>query len=111
MGLAMKNTIATKFQAAVRYGMVHGLTPVSPLYIVNEYPKSGGTWVGQMLSHALDVPFPRNCLPNFSSCVMHGHYLKPWGMKNVVIVWRDGRDMMVSWYHHCLFKYKLGNEI
>ena len=29
--------------------MVHMLSGAIPLYIVNEYPKSGGTWVGQML--------------------------------------------------------------
>lgn len=40
---------------------------------------------------------------------MHGHYLKPWGMKNVAVVWRDGRDVMVSWYYHCLFQNERGN--
>jgi hypothetical protein len=40
---------------------------------------------------------------------MQGHYLSSWGMKNVVVIWRDGRDVMVSWYHHCLFKNERGN--
>jgi hypothetical protein len=30
-------------------------------------------------------------------------------MKNVVVIWRDGRDVLVSWYHHCLFKNDRGN--
>ena len=47
----------------VRAGMVRLLSGVLPLYVVNEYPKSGGTWVGQMLGRALDVPFPRNRPP------------------------------------------------
>lgn len=98
-----------KLRAAVRYGMVHTLTSVFPLYVVNEYPKSGGTWVGQMLGSALEVPFPRNRLPLLRSSIMHGHYGSPWGMKNVLVLWRDGRDVMVSWYHHCMFKNEREN--
>mgnify|MGYP001793945937 CR=1 FL=1 len=105
------NKINVKLESILRYCMVHNLSKFLQLYIINEYPKSGGTWVGQMLARALDIPFPRNRFPELRSSIMHGHYLNPWGMKNVVVVWRDGRDMMVSWYHHCLYKYKFGNEI
>lgn len=104
--VSIRETISIKLQAALRYGMVHGLTPISPLYIVNEYPKSGGTWVGQMLSEAMELPFPRNCYPTLGTSFMHGHYLRPWGMDNVLVVWRDGRDMMVSWYYHTLFLHQ-----
>ena len=79
-------------------------------YIVNEYPKSGGSWLAQMLSEALDMPFPRNRLPMFKSSIMHGHYVWPWNMKNVVILWRDGRDVLISQYYHSLFKNERGNE-
>ena len=106
----MQNTLSVKLQAGVRYCMVHGLTPISPIYIVNEYPKSGGSWVGQMVSCALDLPFPRNCFPVARTSVMHGHYLRPWGIKRVLVVWRDGRDMIVSWYHHCLFVNESGRN-
>ena len=41
---------------------------------------------------------------------MHGHYLNPWGMSNTVVVWRDGRDVMVSLYHHCLFEFSEGER-
>ncbi len=99
----MYTHLQTKSQMAIRYTMVHGLLPISPLYIVNEYPKSGGTWIGQMLSCALGLPFPRNCFPTLEPSIMHGHYLNSWGMKRVLVIWRDGRDLMVSWYHHCLF--------
>ena len=90
----------------IRAGMVHLLSGVVPLYVVNEFPKSGGTWVGQMLGGVLGVPFPRNRFPMFRESVMHGHYLKPWGMKNVVVAWRDGRDVMVSWYHQQLIEHE-----
>ena len=90
----------------IRAGMVHLLSGTLGLYVVNEFPKSGGTWVGQMLGRALGVPFPRNRFPAFRSSIMHGHYLGAWGMKNVVVVWRDGRDVMVSWYHQQLIPHE-----
>ncbi len=92
-----------KSNGLLRVGMVRLLSGVLPLYVVNEYPKSGGSWTAQMLEKALGVPFPRNRLPVPRSSIMQGHYLSPWGIKNALVVWRDGRDVMVSWYHHCLF--------
>lgn len=103
----MHGRLYMKINTAVRYGMVYFLSGRLPLYIVNEYPKSGGNWVGLMLERALGVPFPRNRLPVLRPSIMLGHYLSPWNMKNVVVVWRDGRDVMVSMYHHSLFKNEL----
>jgi hypothetical protein len=104
------NAILKKMEIAARYLIVYNLSSLLPLYIVNEHPKSGGTWVGQMLGQALKLPFPRNQIPLLRSSIMHGHYLNPWGMKNVLVVWRDGRDVMVSWYHHCLIKNSTGRN-
>lgn len=104
-----KKRFRIKLQAFLRYSMVHFLSGKLSLYIVTEYPKSGGTWLGQMVGRALDLPFPRNQFPLFCSSIMHGHYLSPWGIKNVVVIWRDGRDVMVSWYYHCLFKNERAN--
>lgn len=103
------NLLQRKANGLVRAGMVHGLAGPLGLYTINEYPKSGGTWVGQMLGRALGLPFPRNGFPVLRPSIMHGHYLNPWGMRNVACVWRDGRDVMVSWYHHCLFPNERGN--
>ena len=75
-----------------------------PYIVLNEYPKSGGTWIGGMLADALQIQFPRNRFPVLRKSIMHGHYIHPFGMRNVLCVWRDGRDVMVSWYHHCLFE-------
>ena len=102
--------IKQKLEIAIRYLMVYNLSDILPLYIVNEHPKSGGTWVGQMLSQALELPFPRNQIPLLRSSIMHGHYLKSQGLKNTVVVWRDGRDIIVSWYHHCLIKNNSGRN-
>ncbi len=98
-----------KFNAASRLALIHCFSGFFPLYIINEYPKSGGTWLGQMLADAMDVPFPRNRLPILRSSILHGHYLWSGFMKNVVIIWRDGRDVLISQYYHSLFKNEKGN--
>jgi hypothetical protein len=98
--------ISERADELLRAGMVHLLSGALRLYVVNEFPKSGGTWLGQMLGRALGVPFPRNRFPFLRSSIMHGHYLEPWGMKNVVVAWRDGRDVMVSWYHQQLISHE-----
>ena len=92
-----------------RYAIVHGILPISSHVTVNEFPKSGGTWLSQMLSEALNLPFPQNRLPTISGCIMHGHYGKSWPAKNMVVVWRDGRDITVSMYYHYLFQNDKGN--
>ena len=106
--MAMKKR-QTKLETLVRYAMVYHLSGVLPLYVINEFPKSGGSWVGQMLSRALGLSFPRNQFPQLKSCILHGHYLHP-GINNVLIVWRDGRDDIISWYHHCLFLNESGRN-
>ena len=106
----MNNWFRTKFEGVVRLGMCYALSSFLPLYIVNEYPKSGGTWVCQMLSDYLDIPFPRNQFPKFQSSIMHGHYLHIRTLKNVYIVMRDGRDVMVSFYYQSLFKHERFND-
>jgi hypothetical protein len=41
---------------------------------------------------------------------MHGHYLYIPRLKNVYIVMRDGRDIMVSYYFQSLFKHERFND-
>lgn len=97
----LTNTIAMQ-----RKIMVHGASRLLGLQVVNEYPKSGGTWIGLLLSDALGIPFPQNQRPPLRRCIMHGHYLRKTGMHRPVIVWRDGRDVMSSLYHHSYFKFE-----
>lgn len=93
-----------------RSATLRGATrPFARNVIVNEYPKSGGSWLSQMLSEALQLPYPRNRLPMVGSCLMQCHALNPVGMRNVVVVWRDGRDIMVSFYNHLLIGHEFGN--
>lgn len=97
--------------ATLRQAVLRGATrSFADNVVVNEYPKSGGTWFSQMLSEALEIPYPRNRFPMIRSCLMQCHVLNPMGMRNVVIVWRDGRDVMVSFYHHLLLGHEYGPE-
>lgn len=90
-----------RLNGALRAAMVARLLPGRhPL--VNEYPKSGGSWLAQMLAGAMGLAFPRNRLPGPGSCLMHGHYRAVRVRVPTVMVWRDGRDVMVSLYHHRL---------
>lgn len=90
--------------ALIRFAMANAVSGLLPLYIVTEYPKSGGTWIGQILAEYLFVPFPRNRLPRFGISVQHAHYLSNPLLQNVLCVFRDGRDAMVSFYFHMLFE-------
>lgn len=74
-----------------------------PYYVVNEFPKSGGSWLAEMIAEATGLPFRRNRPIRFEKSVTHGHFLDPKGIRNAVVMWRDPRDVVVSWYHHCYF--------
>ena len=102
----MKNRhrIIIKLEALQRLIMLNTLSGILPLYIVTEYPKSGGSWLCSMLSEYMDVPFPRNRRPNITSSIMHGHISYSPLMKNVTCLYRDGRDVMTSLYYHMLFE-------
>lgn len=100
----MRSRVAIKIGAGVRFALVHGVGRFRGDILINEYPRSGGTWIAQMLADLVGLSFPRNRLPGFRRCILHGHYLSQLGIPRVVIVWRDGRDVMVSSYFHSVFK-------
>lgn len=83
--------------------LVRGLGGRLPYYLINEFPKSGGTWLTQMVSDAIGLPYYRNDFVRLEPSVVHGHYLNPALLRNVVVLWRDPRDLLVSYYHHCFF--------
>jgi len=78
---------------------------LQPLYghiRVAEFPKSGGTWLCQMMSSAADIRFPRNkALPLTSRSIQHSHLPGPTRYKTILVV-RDVRDVLTSAYFHFL---------
>lgn len=75
------------------------------LVLLSEYPKSGGTWYAKMLCEYFELPFFRNTTrPSLTRTVLNGHeHYKPYTNQLTTIV-RDGRDVMVSLYHHMLLE-------
>lgn len=72
-----------------------------PFCYVIEYPKSGGTWLSQMLSSYLDLPFPRHAmLPIAFPSLIQAHWRYDSRLSRAVYLYRDGRDVMVSLYFH-----------
>jgi hypothetical protein len=98
-----RHPLVIKIHAVQRLAMLHTLSGRLPLYLVMEYPRSGGSWFGEMLSDYLEVPFPRNKRPPLETCIMHGHHLYHPNFENAVSVVRDGRDAIVSEYFKRLF--------
>lgn len=79
---------------------------------VAEFPKSGGTWLGQLLSEVTGKYFPRNNMPpKFRNVILHGHKLSSPLYSNVCVMHRDGRDIMVSAYYHFLFDNEWNNSV
>jgi hypothetical protein len=91
------------YQAVIREALWHMCDRTN--LFVTEYPKSGASWLSQLISQSLDIPFHRNMMPKFRNNLIHGHkaYHKNYDKKNVVLMVRDGRDVMVSAYYHLLF--------
>lgn len=90
--------------------MARGFSKLAPVYLVNEYPKSGGTWTKLMLADALGLPAWTKPDMQWSSCVMQAHWLSPRGNCHTVALLRDGRDVMVSYYFHSFFVNEHDNE-
>lgn len=76
-----------------------------PFYYVSEYPKSGGTWLARMLGDYFELPFPPDnaLLPLGFSCIIKNHWKYDPRLRRVFYLYRDGRDVMVSFYFHFIW--------
>ena len=93
-----------KLNGLIRHAMVRNMPGFGPPKIVlTEHPKSGGNWVSQMLAEYLEIPNPHNRLPPRCRCIVHGHFLHVAEANNTIVMWRDGRDVIVSHYYYHLF--------
>lgn len=103
--LETRSMTRVRLDAVQRLAMWHCLSGRTPYVRICEYPKSGGTWLGQLIAGCLEIPFPRNRRPDIAGlrpCVLHGHHLYHDRIKNIVCVLRDGRDVITSAYYHIL---------
>ena len=72
-----------------------------PFVYVCGYPKSGTSWVSQLLSYCLDIPHVQQSIfPIGFPAVLQGHRPVSRRFHRSVYVIRDGRDAMVSSYFH-----------
>jgi len=94
-----KTTI--KLHAAQRYVVWHYLQPLFNNIRVQEFPKSGGTWLSQMIADVFAIPYPRNTRLPLGRCLQHEHYNSPLNYKTTILI-RDGRDVITSAYFHFL---------
>jgi hypothetical protein len=63
------------------------------------YPRSGTTWLCQLMSSYLDIPLVRQYrLPVLMPCVVHSHWLPSAHLPPTIYIVRDGRDVLVSRY-------------
>ena len=98
-------TLKSKFEQAMRLLLVNSITRYNGSILLVEFPKSGGTWLGQLVSNYLDIPFPRNRMPLLRRSLFHSHYLPNWRIpknRKIIFLVRDGRDVTVSLYYHYL---------
>ena len=80
---------------AVRRGDAFGM------WIGCGYPKSGTVWLCQLMSSVLDLPYARNFQsPVAMASVVHSHWDYDPRLPNSIYTLRDGRDVMISFYHH-----------
>lgn len=66
---------------------------------VNEYPKSGGTWICRMLRDITGWRFDDNAIPRPGNSIVKYHRM-PLNVASQIAIVRDPRDVFVSLYFH-----------
>jgi len=100
-----KPPLVVRRARALKRELCWRFSSVLPVILAAEFPKSGGTWISQMVATAAGYRFPRNNLdPHFLRTVLLGHHTYSRTYNHVFVIFRDGRDVMVSAYHHFLYE-------
>ena len=70
----MVKVIKSKIEQLIRLVYINSVSIKNDSVLVMEFPKSGGTWLGQLIAGYLEIPFPRNRIPTLKRSLYHGHY-------------------------------------
>lgn len=101
-----RSTYEKRLASILRYYLWYNSKNLK-IHLVAEFPKSGGTWLTQVLSEVMEIDYPRNQTPKLKKHqLLHGHHYQSHRFNKPVCVVRDGRDVMVSYYHHLLLGSK-----
>lgn len=94
-GMRITETIAHRYGSQIGFVYVGG------------YPKSGTSWISQLVAHYLDLPFikPFPTLPITFKCLVHHHWTYHPTLDYSIYVVRDGRDVMTSLYFTVMMGY------
>ena len=93
-----------KAESVWRLILLTTATRIYPSVLVTEFPKSGGTWLCQMLSDVTGITYPRNRFPAIGRNIYHGHYMSEYSTSVTIVLWRDPRDILISLYYFMFFE-------
>jgi len=96
----VKSVVQGKYFGLKRRVLARALPIGTYYYVLNEYPKSGGSWIGDMFADASELKYPHDGNNSLSRSLIHGHFMTPWGLDGSIVVWRDGRDVLTSSYYY-----------
>ncbi len=105
MGIDTRSKWEIRYDNLIRLYYWHYLAEKNGIILVSEFPKSGASWLCQMMSDSLNLPFQRNINVKKMPSILHGHIMNHKNFYKVVAVMRDGRDIMVSFYYQMLIKH------
>jgi len=109
-GNRKRNRFLLRFEGVYRRFFLVFLADKEKSFLLTEFPKSGGSWLTKMLSELIGIDFPQNSFPVSRCSAFQGHYLKAFCQRKIVVLWRDPRDIMVSWYFHSVVGNDHSNE-
>jgi hypothetical protein len=79
----------------------------SPHLYVIEFPKSGGSWLADMIATYAGLPRPdRSTVPTLGPAVIHGHWPGSSRLQRVFYLHRDVRDVVISAYFRWLWEVR-----
>lgn len=105
-----------KIYSRIGARLLEAVSPFGQKIVVNEFPKSGGTWLCSSISAATGYTFSEQRLvPCMSSCVLHTHRF--WfsdvasSQDTSLYLVRNPFDVYISLYYHCLFYNDKANRL